>query len=184
MRGQDLEDAFNSMLRTDYIPLSDTAKLNLLADYYVDYMGYVRDIVGPTDQLIVGRRGTGKTTLLYRSLVECMRSWSDEGSAARKRTLGVYLDLEKCQSLSSTMGSDFVDFELAFVAELCDAIRDELQRSWPALTQEHSLVDRVFKNAEIKKALAVNAELQKLVGILTSGLPRFVDRSGVVDRQA
>src|SRR5215216_4674091 len=96
---QDLEDAFDSMLRTDYIPLRDTEKLNRLADYYVDYMDYVSQIFGPVDQLIVGRRGTGKTTLLYRSLVECMRSWGQLDTAARPRTLGVYLDLEKCQSL-------------------------------------------------------------------------------------
>ena len=58
-QSQNIEDVFNSMLRTDYIPLADTEKLNLLADYYVDYMGYMKDIVGPTDQLIVGRRGGG-----------------------------------------------------------------------------------------------------------------------------
>ena len=35
--GTQLEDAFNSMLRADYIPLRDVAKLDLLAKYYVDY---------------------------------------------------------------------------------------------------------------------------------------------------
>src|SRR5689334_698198 len=108
---QKLEDAFNSMLRTDYIPLSDTEKLNRLADYYVDYMGSISQILGPTDQLIVGRRGTGKTTLLYRSLVECIRSWGEADTLARPRTLGVYLDLEKCQSLSSNATIDYESFE-------------------------------------------------------------------------
>ncbi len=180
---QDLEDAFNSMLRTDYIPLSDTNKLNLLADYYVDYMGIVSQILGPVDQLIVGRRGTGKTTLLYRSLVECMRSWGDGTSAARNRTLGVYLDLEKCQSLSSTNTADYEMFEYAFVAELCDAIRDELQRSWPELKQEPNLINKVFRSAQSKKASAVNSELLRLVEILRSGLPRFVDRSAPTDKK-
>jgi hypothetical protein len=73
MADQHVEDAFNSMLRADYIPLRDIAKLNLLADYYVDYYGFLSQILSENDQLIVGRRGTGKTTLLYRALVECMR---------------------------------------------------------------------------------------------------------------
>jgi hypothetical protein len=180
---QDLEDAFNSMLRTDYIPLSDTNKLNLLADYYVDYMDSVSQILGPTDQLIVGRRGTGKTTLLYRGLVECMRSWGADDSIARKRTLGVYLDLEKCQSLSSSATADYEMFEYAFVAELCDAIREELHRSWPALKQEPNLIDKVFRSAQIKKATAVNTELLRLVEVLQTGLPRFVDRSAPAERR-
>jgi GH24 family phage-related lysozyme (muramidase) len=66
---QTVDDAFNSMLRADYIPLKDTAKLSLLAQYYVDYYGFLNQILSESDQLIVGCRGTGKTTLLYRALV-------------------------------------------------------------------------------------------------------------------
>ena len=71
-------EAFLSMLRTDYISLNDTDKLGLLAKYYVDYFSYLPQILSDIDQLIVGRRGTGKTTLLYRALVECMLSWLTE----------------------------------------------------------------------------------------------------------
>jgi hypothetical protein len=118
MADSSLEDALFSMLRTDYIPLNDTDKLNLLASYYVDYMGYMRQILGPNDQLIVGRRGTGKTTLLYRALVECMRSWdTSSGSKAKYRTLGIYIDLGKCQSLTSSGVGSYDDFEHAFVTE-------------------------------------------------------------------
>lgn len=135
MPNSGLEDALDSMLRTDYIPLSDTHKLNLLASYYVDYMGYMRQILGPYDQLIVGRRGTGKTTLLYRALVECMRSWdSESGSVAKQRTLGIYLDLEKCQSLTSSGTGSYDNFEHAFVSELCDAMNAELARSIESAT--------------------------------------------------
>src|SRR5438045_55410 len=63
MSDQRVEDAFNSMLRADYIPLKDIGKLNLLAEYYVDYYGFLSQILSENDQLIVGRRGTGKTTL-------------------------------------------------------------------------------------------------------------------------
>ena len=93
------------MLRTDYISLKDTERLNLLSRYYVDYFGYVSQIVGEQDQLIVGRRGTGKTTLLYRGLIECTASWTEEPCAAKPRTLGIYLDLSKCQLINSDPGS-------------------------------------------------------------------------------
>ena len=73
-----IAEAFNSMLRTDYISLNDMDKLSLLSGYYVDYFGLVPEVLSDTDQLIVGRRGTGKTTLLYRALVGCMESWSSD----------------------------------------------------------------------------------------------------------
>jgi hypothetical protein len=179
-----LDEALNSMLRTDYIALSDTGKLSLLADYYVDIGNYVSQMVQPIDQLIVGRRGTGKTTLLYRALVECSRSWkAKSASAAMPRTLGIYLDLVKCQSLSSALDSDYDHFEHAFVSELRDAIRDELHRSWPALSKVPNLVDRVFRSNQSKMVNAVNAELEQLAEILRSGVPRLVDASGGVEIQ-
>ena len=115
---------FNSMLRTDYIPLRDTAKLQRLSRYYVDYFGYLKQIVGESDQLVVGRRGTGKTTLLYRALIECIHSWNPQAnSRAKARTLAVYiLDLSKCQTLSDTSATDFTEFEHVFVSELVDSM--------------------------------------------------------------
>ena len=60
---QKISEAFSSMLRTDYIALSDIEKLKLLSLYYVDNFGFLDQILSENDQLIVGRRGTGKTTL-------------------------------------------------------------------------------------------------------------------------
>ncbi|MGA2114936.1 MAG: hypothetical protein ABSH56_09330 [Bryobacteraceae bacterium] len=127
-----VDDAFNSMLRTDYIALRDTAKLNLLAEYYVDFYGFLRQVLSESDQLIVGRRGTGKTTLLYRSLVECTRSWNPEQpGVAKPRTLAIYIDLNKCQALSDIQADQFAEFEHVFASEFCDAVSE---RS-PALGQ-------------------------------------------------
>lgn len=180
MKNSDVSSAFDSMLRTDYVPLSDTEKLNLLADYYVDYFGYLDGLLGSTGQLIVGRRGTGKTTLLYRALVECMRSWApDYAGPAKPRTLGVYLDLDKCHSLAGS-GDDYARFERAFVSELCDAIIEEFHRSWPELDNEPAILRKLFKPSESKQESDVRRELNKLVEVLTTGLPRFVDRSGPV----
>jgi hypothetical protein len=182
MSNQHVEDAFNSMLRTDYIPLRDVRKLNLLADYYVDYYGFLNQVLSENDQLIVGRRGTGKTTLLYRALVECMRSWnSEQQTAAKPRTLAIYLDLNKCQSLVDLESDNFEEFEHIFVSELCDAITEEIGRSWPEINAQPGFFSRLFSSAEQKRATETKKLLQELAAILKSGLPRLIDYSGRVE---
>lgn len=174
-----IEDAFNSMLRTDYIPLRDTAKLERLSRYYVDYFGYLRQIVGESDQLIVGRRGTGKTTLLYRALIECIHSWVLDGqSRAKRRTLAIYLDLSKCQTLSDTSAGDFTEFEHVFVAELVDSIRDELVRNWPDLGSDQGLFKKIFCREESKRNAESTHALAKLSKIVSSGIPRSEEDAG------
>jgi hypothetical protein len=181
---QSIEDAFNSMLRADYIPLKDTAKLSLLSEYYVDYYGFLRQIISENDQLIVGRRGTGKTTLLYRTLVECMRSWhSSQTSVAKPRTLAIYLDLNKCQALSDCDEGDFAAFEHVFASELCDSITEEIRRSWPAIDAEPGFFSRLFKSAEERNAQSTRNLLNQLAMVLKSGLPRVIDPSGIVEQK-
>lgn len=173
-----MEDALTSMLRTDYIPLRDTEKLQRLRDYYVDYMGYVPQILGETDQLIVGRRGTGKTTLLYRALIECMRSWKKgTETEAKPQTLGIYLDLNKCQALAEVKAENFIDFEHVFITELCEVIKEELNRSWPDLNRDPGFFGRLFTSAEAKKASEVRQLIEQLAKVLVSGIPRLAERT-------
>ncbi|MBN1626600.1 MAG: hypothetical protein JW944_08745 [Deltaproteobacteria bacterium] len=168
-----IEEAFNSMLRTDYIPLRDTSKLERLSRYYVDYFGYVRQIVGESDQLVVGRRGTGKTTLFYRALIECIHSWNPSiQSKAKPKTLAIYIDLSKCHTLTDTSPNDFVEFEHVFVSELVDSIREELLRNWPSLNQEPGIFERIFSREETKRKKDSSDALEKLSAIITSGIPR------------
>lgn len=179
---QQIDDAFNSMLRTDYVPLKDTAKLNLLAEYYVDYYNFLNQILSENDQLIVGRRGTGKTTLLYRALVDCMRSWEPgRQTAAKPRTLAIYVDLNKCQSISETDSENFTDFEHIVVSELCDAITEEIRRSWPAIETKPGFFSQLFASAEQHQAQETNRLLSELVAVLQAGLPRIIDQSGRVE---
>lgn len=174
-----IEDAFNSMLRTDYIPLRDTSKLQRLSRYYVDYFGYLRQVVGETDQLIVGRRGTGKTTLLYRALIECIHSWNKNvDSRAKRRTLAIYLDLSKCQTLSDTSANDFAEFEHVFVSELVDTIKDELIRNWPDLGKEPGLFGKIFSRDEAKRNSDSSEALNRLSSIVRSGIPRSEQEVG------
>jgi hypothetical protein len=165
-----IEDMLTSMLRSDYIPLGDTKRLGKLKQYYVDYMGYLNQVLGDTDQLIVGRRGTGKTTLLYRSLVECMESWTDKPNLANKNTLGIYIDISKCQSLIERSDKDFQNFEVSFATELCRAIGTEINRSWPQ-AEQNNLLGRLFRSAEERKRREVQHLIADLAKVLRTGIP-------------
>jgi len=173
-----IEDAFTSMLRSDYIPLKDTDKLVRLAEYYVDYLGFLRDVVGESDHLIVGRRGTGKTTLLYRGLIECINSWAGKDDIAKSKTLGIYLDLSKCQSLEDTTSKDFSEFEHVFATELYESIKAELLRTWPALSEKQGLFAKIFSPKEIVAQNDTNAALNDLAKVLIGGVLRTDNRSG------
>ncbi len=175
-----LEDAFTSMLRSDYIPLKDTDKLKKLSEYYVDYLGFLREVVGETDNLIVGRRGTGKTTLLYRGLIECINSWGSEELIAKPKTLGIYLDLSKCQSLEDTTTKDFTEFEHIFASELHESIKTELERTWPELSKKQGLLHKIFTPKEIAAQNDTNNALNELADVLLSGVLRKNDKSGVI----
>ena len=179
-----LEDAFDSMLRADYISLGDTEKLQLLGEYYVDYFNYLSSILSQTDQLIVGRRGTGKTTLMYRALVECMRSWDrKKDSLARARTLGIYIDLSKCQLIYEKEPDNSMEFEHIFVTEICEAIENEITRSWPDVKNEPGIFTKMFNSAETKKIIDVQQQLQKLSEILKRGVPRLAVQHGPMHKK-
>ena len=181
-----ISEAFNSMLRTDYISLNDEEKLRLLSLYYVDSFGVLPEILSDNDQLIVGRRGTGKTTLLYRAFVGCMESWNKEhpkNSAPRSRTLPIYVDLSKCQYIDDVPDGDFTAFEHAFVSEVCDAITDQLVRFWPALAQEPGYIAKLFKAAESNQVAEVRTVLGRIGQLLKEGLPRIVDKSAPIQEK-
>ncbi|SHE75719.1 hypothetical protein SAMN02745148_01060 [Modicisalibacter ilicicola DSM 19980] len=173
-----IEDAFNSMLRSDYIPLKDTEKLVRLADYYVDYLGFLREVVGESDHLIVGRRGTGKTTLLYRGLIETINSWRKSDNLAKPKTLGIYLDLSKCHSLEDTASKEFSEFEHVFTTELFESVKAELSRTWPELKIKPGLLARVFSPKEIEAKNSTNSALDELARILSEGVLRSENKSG------
>jgi hypothetical protein len=175
-----IAEAFNSMLRTDYISLNDMEKLTLLSRYYVDYFGVLPEVLSDTDQLIVGRRGTGKTTLMYRAFVGCMESWNNEhphNTAPKQRTLAIYVDLSKCQYIDDVPDGDFAAFEHAFVSEVCDAIADQLTRFWPALAQQPGYFAKLFRAAESNQVAEVRRVLDDIGQLLREGLPRVVDKS-------
>lgn len=173
-----IDDAFNSMLRSDYISLKDTEKLVRLADYYVDYLGFLREIVGESDHLVVGRRGTGKTTLLYRGLIETINSWHKVDNLAKPKTLGIYLDLSKCHSLEDTASKEFSEFEHVFTTELFESVKAEISRTWPELKSKPGLLAKVFSPKESEAKSNTNSALDDLARILSEGVLRSENKSG------
>ena len=178
-----VDDALNSMVRTDYIPISETTQLQRLRKYYVDYFGHLRQVLAPQDHLIVGRRGTGKTTLLYRALIECVESWSPTSTLipniAKPKSLGIYLDLSKCQPLVDKANGGFDDFEHVFATELVEAIKSELNRSWPSLNNEVNLINKIFSGNETKQKEDTKKAIARLVSVISSGVLRTIDTSGL-----
>ena len=73
---QVVRDIFQSILRADYISISDIKQLQSLNDYYVDFFNLLPKVLQNQDSFINGRRGTGKTTLLMRAYFECMKTIS------------------------------------------------------------------------------------------------------------
>jgi hypothetical protein len=149
-----------------------------LRKYYVDYFGHLRQVLSPQDHLIVGRRGTGKTTLLYRALIECVESWSDATTIAKPKSLGIYLDLSKCQPLVDKASGDFLDFEHVFASELVDALKTELNRTWPALNSEKGLFDNIFFSADTRQKEDTKKAIERLASVISSGVLRTIDAGG------
>ena len=103
---QTVRDTFQSILRADYISISDIKQLENLNDYYVDFFNLLPKILQNQDSFINGRRGTGKTTLLMRAYYECMKTISpiikeESYLLQNKRVLPIYIDLSQCKEMFS-----------------------------------------------------------------------------------
>ena len=111
---QTVRDTFQSILRADYISISDIKQLENLNDYYVDFFNLLPKILQNQDSFINGRRGTGKTTLLMRAYYECMKTISpiikeESYLLQNKRVLPIYIDLSQCKEMFS---QDYKNLEL------------------------------------------------------------------------
>ncbi len=69
-----IKNAFDSILRADYLSLDDFDELDNLSSYYVDFFNSVSSILQKQDNYVSGRRGTGKTTVLLKGYNECLKT--------------------------------------------------------------------------------------------------------------
>lgn len=126
---QMIREAFSSILRADYISISDLNQLRRLDSYYVDFFKNIPKILQNQDVFINGRRGTGKTTLLMRAYYECLKTISprvkEESVYLKgKNILPIYIDLSQCKDIFDKSSGDV--FERNFIIKLVEEFRKQL----------------------------------------------------------
>ena len=134
-----IRNAFSSILRADYISISELKQLKELDAYYVDFFNNVPRILQSQDNFITGRRGTGKTTLLMRAYYECLKTISPsvkEKSSilSQKNILPIYIDLSQCKDIFDDGNIEV--FERNFIIKLVEEFRKQL--------------DTIFEESKIK----------------------------------
>lgn len=126
-----ITEAFNSILRADYVSLDDLDQLMKLENYYVDYYNMIGSILQNQDNFIAGRRGSGKTVLLLRGYYECLKTISPKlkkipHKFGTKKVLPIFIDLSNCNDIFLTEESKDL-IEIHFVRQIIDALKRQLE---------------------------------------------------------
>lgn len=120
-----IKEAFDSLLRADYLSLDKVNELTELSDYYVDIFNTTASILQKQDSYISGRRGTGKTTALLKGYYECLKSLKNNSDFLERKILPIYIDLSSCGDL---FDSDNIElFEVHFVRQIIDSLKRQLE---------------------------------------------------------
>lgn len=151
-------DAFSSMKTTDNVKLEDYSCLKKLQKYYIDPFGYLSNIMQSEDNFIIGRRGTGKSTLLYRAFAECIETWSSQKQQYKKRILPIYLDLSKCDSIIS---SEDIKFEEHFTYELLRCLEKDILLVWEEIVPSDGEDPESTLHDELKSCILQIQEMVK-----------------------
>lgn len=158
-----LRDIFDTLLKTEYKDHNDIQELN---KFYIDKFNYLFNILSNKNNFIVGRRGTGKTTLLYRAYLECMLSFNKNYQSdfiLTKNNLGIYIDLNKINTLKNDSNENF---ERDFLLDLIKEFREQVNIFWKNnikafLTNSKNEVDEIFNEIE---QLIINGKMIDIVG--------------------
>lgn len=126
---QNVRQAFQSILRADYISINDSEQLKMLEKYYVDIFKNLPIVLQDQDNFINGRRGSGKTTLLMRSFYECLKTVSPKISdnsdyIGKKKVLPIYIDLSQCKDIFEE--DDEQALERTFISRIVSELRSQL----------------------------------------------------------
>ncbi len=128
---QNIRNAFDSILRADYITLDQINELENLEDYFVDYFGIMQSLLQKQDNFVSGRRGTGKTTNLLRAYYECLKTISpklrDKTSIFDKeKVLPIYVDLSTCNDLFDSE-DNLQLIEVHFIRQIIESLKRQLE---------------------------------------------------------
>ncbi|WP_270474448.1 helix-turn-helix transcriptional regulator [Clostridium cochlearium] len=159
---QNVRNAFQSILRSDYISISEIKQLEQLSEYYVDFYNNVPTVLQEQDSFICGRRGTGKTTLLMRAYYECLKNISPQIKDKQtilgdKKVLPIYIDLSQCKEIFEEDNGALI--ERNFLRRLVEEIKTQLEN----IFEESS-----FKF--LKKDISRITEFEYIERVLIEGL--------------
>ena len=173
---QKVRNAFESILRTDYISIDKLEDLTNLEQYYIDVYNNTFGLLQKQDNYISGRRGTGKTALLLRGYYECLKTISPklkgkEHIFDNEKILPIYIDLSNCAELfGSTENPQLL--EVHFIRQVIDALKSQLE----VMFDENFLL--VFK----KENPALD-DLDYIEKILVEGITLSTDKKiAIVDK--
>lgn len=127
---QQIRNAFDSILRADYITLDNVNELENLENYYIDFFGINQSLLQKQDSFIAGRRGTGKTTNLLRAYFECLKTISSRlknknNLFNNEKVLPIYIDLSKCTDLFDTE-NNLELIEVHFIRQMIESLKKQL----------------------------------------------------------
>lgn len=146
---QQIRNAFQSILRSDYISIAEIEQLKELDGYYVDFFNNLPKILQNQDSYINGRRGTGKTALLMRAYYECLKTISPSVRETSyiipdKKILPIYIDLSQCGDIFEDGDSD--SLERSFIFKLVDELQSQLSIIFEE--SKFKMLKRDFSNLE------------------------------------
>lgn len=164
---QKIRNAFDSILRADYLSIDRIKELNQLSDYYIDFFNTTSSILQKQDNFISGRRGTGKTTALLKGYYECLKTIHPEISDTseyfiNEKVLPLYIDLSSCSDMFNKESLELL--ELHFVRQLIDSLKRQIE----AVFEEKFLIVFKKENPALDDLELIEKLLVKGITIATS----------------
>lgn len=174
---QSVRDTFQSILRADYISISEVRQLEELNEYYVDFFKVLPKVLQSQDSYVNGRRGTGKTTLLMRAYFECMKTISplvrtESDILKGKKILPLYIDLSQCEEMF-TDNSENIEYNFVniIVNELSNQLstifkqnKIHLLKKDYSKSEDFEYIEQCIKEGLVLKSRHNNIKAERSVG--------------------
>lgn len=163
-QNQKIRNAFESILRTDYISIDNIEQMKKLDKYYIDFYNNIGGLLQKQDNFISGRRGTGKTALLYRGYYECLKTISPKLKENSPffdddKILPIFINLTTCNELFDPDNNEKL-LEIHFIRQIIENLKRQLD----------SIFDAQFLVVFKKENLALR-DLDYIGELLIKGLP-------------
>lgn len=149
LQKQKVRNAFESILRADYVSITDLSQMDQLDEYYVDFFNNTSSLLQRQDNYISGRRGTGKTALLLKGYYECLKTISKKVEKSSEilgddKVLPIYIDLSNCKEMLNQYGDSNL-LEINFVRQIILNLKAQLN-----LIFEEKFLSKFIENPSLE----------------------------------